>query len=819
MKKILFFSTMLLASISSFSQGVAINTSNAIPDSSAILDISSYTKGVLIPRLRTSERESISGPAEGLLVYDINTYSFWFFTLGAWKEILKEGAPILPIGPAGGDLSGSYPTPSVVKIQNLDVSADFPFDKTVLKWDALSNNWKGRSDSLFLPYNATYGHPTNLFGVTNANTTGGSSAVFGRSSLAGSGITPANTSGVWGDNSAGAGVVGTSNTGQGVFGFSFNNNAIQGYSVLGGTAGIYGSHANDNGIGVMGEIQSNAIGIYGKATGDHGNAAVFASTSSSHLDTTLAVSTAGLGILSAYSITNTSSVKPALDIIHEGNGNGIKIRLNKSGGAANALDILSQGSGIGVYSKTLNGIAGKFETSNASNSYPVLMVDNQGFGSSMYVTSTQTGLTGPAMDIFSLGSGGGVNVLAARGKAGVFTTSEPTAFEENLIVTTEADAPNALFNANHPESFETNLVVNQNGKGKGIEINLTQASNLRAGLYVNTLGNKGAEVISAGLFGVTASATANGAIAINGNTGQTANNAVGVRGTTGANVTNGIGVLGQAGVNDPNGIGVKGVAGGNNDGGIGVLGEATATNPMAIGVKGIGHSHNEDVGAITGINMTDGVGVLGESLGLDGIGVVGIVGNTSNHSVAAMFKNNYTNNNRAVVEIQTNGKGNGIYLDHDQLGNTAPLFRMRNAGTGQFLRLEDGLGDIKTTLSKEGNLTTDGTITVKGDKGIVRNSSSTQLRMEIVTANIPAGQVNHFDEFNSPDYIDIDFGTSFGSAPAVSLGNVVTGGIGLLTLTIEDVTTTGCTIVLWNYTGHDWPYPATSYKLIVVGVE
>jgi len=791
MKKILFFSTMLLASISSFSQGVAINTSNAIPDSSAILDISSYTKGVLIPRLRTSERESISGPAEGLLVYDINTYSFWFFTLGAWKEILKEGAPILPIGPAGGDLSGSYPTPSVVKIQNLDVSADFPFDKTVLKWDALSNNWKGRSDSLFLPYNATYGHPTNLFGVTNANTTGGSSAVFGRSSLAGSGITPANTSGVWGDNSAGAGVVGTSNTGQGVFGFSFNNNAIQGYSVLGGTAGIYGSHANDNGIGVMGEIQSNAIGIYGKATGDHGNAAVFASTSSSHLDTTLAVSTAGLGILSAYSITNTSSVKPALDIIHEGNGNGIKIRLNKSGGAANALDILSQGTGIGVYSKTQNGIAGKFETSNVSNSYPVLMVDNQGFGSSMYVTSMQTGLTGSAIDIFSLGTGGGLNVLAAQGKAGVFTTSEATAFQENLIATTEADAPNALFNANHPGSFESNLVVNQNGKGKGIEINLTQASNLKAGLYVNTLGNKGAEIVSAGLFGITASASSNGAIGISGNTGQTADNGIGVKGSTGANVENGIGVLGQAGINDATGI----------------------------GVKGIGYSHNEDIGSVTGINMVDGIGVLGESLGFDGIGVAGIVGNTDNHSVAAMFKNNYNNNNRAVVEILTNGKGNGIYLDHDHLTNTSPLFRMRNAGNGQYLRFENGLGDIKTTLSKEGHLTTDGTVTVKGDKGIVRNSSSTQLRMEIVTANIPAGQVNHYDEFNAPDYIDINFGTAFSSPPAVSLGNLVSGGISALTLTIEDVTTTGCTIVLWNYTSTDWSYPITTYKLIVVGAE
>lgn len=124
-----------------------------------------------------------------------------------------------------------------------------------------------------------------------------------------------------------------------------------------------------------------------------------------------------------------------------------------------------------------------------------------------------------------------------------------------------------------------------------------------------------------------------------------------------------------------------------------------------------------------------------------------------------------------------------------------------------------------TTVAKNGNIVTDGTMTVKGDKGIVRNSTSTQLRMEIVTANIPAGSVSHYDQFNSPDYIAVNFGTSFTSPPAVSIGNVVSGSINALTMTIEDVTTTGCNIVLWNYTSSDWTYPATTYKLIVVGAE
>jgi hypothetical protein len=217
--------------------------------------------------------------------------------------------------------------------------------------------------------------------------------------------------------------------------------------------------------------------------------------------------------------------------------------------------------------------------------------------------------------------------------------------------------------------------------------------------------------------------------------------------------------------------------------------------------------------------MTDGVGVYGESLGYDGIAVAGTVGNTSNHSVAGVFKNTYTENNRAVVELISNGKGNGIFSDNTNLSNSSPIIKVRNAGTGKFLSFETNLGDIITTVAKNGNIVTDGTMTVKGDKGIVRNSSSTQLRMEIVTANIPSGSISHFDEFNAYDYIDVTFSTAFSSPPAVSLGNVVSGGIGLLTITVEDVTTTGCTIVLKNFTSHDWTYPATTYKLIAVGAE
>jgi len=53
-----------------YSQGLAINTTGASADASAIMDASSALKGVLIPRMNTATVLSVSNPARGLLVYD-----------------------------------------------------------------------------------------------------------------------------------------------------------------------------------------------------------------------------------------------------------------------------------------------------------------------------------------------------------------------------------------------------------------------------------------------------------------------------------------------------------------------------------------------------------------------------------------------------------------------------------------------------------------------------------------------------------------------------------------------------------------------------
>ena len=78
---------LMIVSLSYSSAQIGINTDGATPDSSAILDIASSDKGVLVPRMSTDARGAIDGPADGLLVYDIDTGSFWYYENDQWNEI------------------------------------------------------------------------------------------------------------------------------------------------------------------------------------------------------------------------------------------------------------------------------------------------------------------------------------------------------------------------------------------------------------------------------------------------------------------------------------------------------------------------------------------------------------------------------------------------------------------------------------------------------------------------------------------------------------------------------------------------------------
>jgi len=68
-------------------QSVGISNDGSNPDPSAMLDVKSDSKGLLIPRMTTAKRTAISAPADGLMVYDTDTKSMWYFKLNTWTEV------------------------------------------------------------------------------------------------------------------------------------------------------------------------------------------------------------------------------------------------------------------------------------------------------------------------------------------------------------------------------------------------------------------------------------------------------------------------------------------------------------------------------------------------------------------------------------------------------------------------------------------------------------------------------------------------------------------------------------------------------------
>jgi hypothetical protein len=78
------FTLLLFGSTCALAQ-VGIGTS--APHASAVLEVQSTQKGLLIPRMSSTDRDAITSPATGLLIFNSTTNSFQYYTGGAWAEI------------------------------------------------------------------------------------------------------------------------------------------------------------------------------------------------------------------------------------------------------------------------------------------------------------------------------------------------------------------------------------------------------------------------------------------------------------------------------------------------------------------------------------------------------------------------------------------------------------------------------------------------------------------------------------------------------------------------------------------------------------
>ena len=105
---LIFTFNFLLLTFNSFSQvGVGINTNGAAANPAALLDVSSTTQGLLVPRMNTTQRDAIATPIpHSLLIFNTTTNCFeaWNQAASSWSAF---GCFVCPIPATPGAITGA----------------------------------------------------------------------------------------------------------------------------------------------------------------------------------------------------------------------------------------------------------------------------------------------------------------------------------------------------------------------------------------------------------------------------------------------------------------------------------------------------------------------------------------------------------------------------------------------------------------------------------------------------------------------------------------------------------------------------------------
>ena len=337
--------TALFLFFTGFCQGVAISAASATPDASAMLDVQSNTKGFLVPRMTTAERNAIASPATGLLIYQSDNTAGFYYNSGTsaspvWTSLLASGWNLT--GNTGTNTSTNFigtsdNIPVLFKTNNtehmrINNSGQVIINGTILKsvQDALEVMGAGFNGAI-----NSFGYPINGYSA------GVYCGVYGENSATGQGV--------WGATSgSGTGIYGTaSGSGIGVSGLATSNFGITGQTSNTSYTGVRGFNQNVNGTGILGSGNNiTAVTLNGAGSGLAANA-TYVGTYSLGLDAASGFGVVGLG----NGKTTFTNIGSGAGVLGAGENFGVIGYVGTSGGApvnnkwAGYFDYLPSGNG------------------------------------------------------------------------------------------------------------------------------------------------------------------------------------------------------------------------------------------------------------------------------------------------------------------------------------------------------------------------------------------------------------------------------------------------------------------------------------------
>ncbi|HYV93832.1 MAG TPA: tail fiber domain-containing protein [Chitinophagales bacterium] len=262
---------------------VGIGTTSA--SGSALLDLTSTTKGMLVPRMTKTQRDAITSPATGLLIYQTNTTpGFYYYSGSAWTAVSAKSKGWNLTGNSGTNptvdfLGTTDAQPLVFKVNNqkagyidLNGCCAGSNSNTGFGFETLNSN-TGSANSSFgyqaLSFNTTGFQNTAAGSQALSSTTSGyANTALGEETLL------SNTTGYYntatGCQSLNANTTGFGNVADGVSALAFNTIGL--YNTAGGRSALQNNNTGNYNVATgMEALFGNTTGNYNTAIGSYGD--------------------------------------------------------------------------------------------------------------------------------------------------------------------------------------------------------------------------------------------------------------------------------------------------------------------------------------------------------------------------------------------------------------------------------------------------------------------------------------------------------------------------------------------------------------------